>query len=467
MNKLFAFIFLLLAENSFCLPNEAVITVRCNYKYDVMTLFFVSDAILYKNVSVLTKRDSINDSFTFRLQVGKPVLAELLDQTFLVFPGDSIEITEKDGDNGTKHYGFSGKNSENYSFFIDLQKIPAFRARELKINDTTELINFKHKAREHYSKTLTFHSEYTLSKNTSEEFNRITKYLLDVFYYDNLTYPIYKRKLRKFDLPGKYFADLDTSIFKQPELLCYRDYVLLMDQFNQYYFSYTWGSVGASDTVKAKARISSLKENFPKEISAALLLKTYGDFVNNGSLSLTNIIVDLRSYLLAVYNTDTGRLNQIEELYHRFNILGRKLPARVLSLNLINVDGQNISFGEMLAQTKKAVYVDFWASWCAPCKEEMPVSDSLYRKLGPERKIEFLYISLDTSEKKWRISMNSVNVSGRHFLMPDNFKSSLVSYLKFNTIPRYLIIDQEGVLINYDAPRPSESSKLLEIFKTL
>lgn len=50
----------------------------------------------------------------------------------------------------------------------------------------------------------------------------------------------------------------------------------------------------------------------------------------------------------------------------------------------------------------KAVYIDVWATWCGPCCMEIPYMEKLVKHYAKNKKIEFLSISLDENQKKWK-----------------------------------------------------------------
>ncbi|MGA0560036.1 TlpA family protein disulfide reductase [Larkinella sp. VNQ87] len=114
----------------------------------------------------------------------------------------------------------------------------------------------------------------------------------------------------------------------------------------------------------------------------------------------------------------------------------------------------------------KAIYVDFWASWCRPCLSELPHSKSLkeeYNKKG----IKFIYISIDKYRTAWERSMKQVDISKTEsYWLPEAGLSNIVKQLHIKSIPRYIIMDKTGKVLNYDAPRPSDP-KIREVFSKL
>lgn len=112
----------------------------------------------------------------------------------------------------------------------------------------------------------------------------------------------------------------------------------------------------------------------------------------------------------------------------------------------------------------KVVYIDFWASWCGPCRKMMPYSKQIHEQLTDKQKkdIEFLYISIDADTNNWKKAVTELDLIGTQFLSPGNWKSKACSYFQIGSIPRYMIMNKKGEIVDVNAPRP-DNPQLMEL----
>lgn len=135
-------------------------------------------------------------------------------------------------------------------------------------------------------------------------------------------------------------------------------------------------------------------------------------------------------------------------------------------LVLQNIAGNRLSLAEIIERHRaKVIYLDMWASWCGPCRKEMPASRQLKDRLDSDE-IIFIYISSDRNESDWKQAIKEYgldDIGENYRMMPA--ESKFLTEIKFRYIPKYLVFDRKGRLVNADAPRPSSSGIISEIGK--
>lgn len=142
-----------------------------------------------------------------------------------------------------------------------------------------------------------------------------------------------------------------------------------------------------------------------------------------------------------------------------------------------NYDGTKTSLSDFKG---KFTYVDVWATWCGPCKAEIPYLKAL-EKAYHGKSIQFVSLSIDdgrgykagTKEESfakakegWKKMIAEKELGGVQILAPNGWKSQFVQDYKIKGIPRFLLIDPNGNIIAPDAPRPS-SDAIKELFTEL
>ncbi|MGQ2982978.1 TlpA family protein disulfide reductase [Flavobacterium sp.] len=116
----------------------------------------------------------------------------------------------------------------------------------------------------------------------------------------------------------------------------------------------------------------------------------------------------------------------------------------------------------------KYVYVDIWATWCGPCRQQIPYLQQLEKDYHGKN-IEFVSISIDEKKNydKWRKMVEEKQLGGIQLIADNAWKSAFVQAFGINSIPRFLLIDPKGNVLNADAPRPSEPGLRVELDKLL
>jgi len=129
-----------------------------------------------------------------------------------------------------------------------------------------------------------------------------------------------------------------------------------------------------------------------------------------------------------------------------------------IDFNYPNIEGNEISLTSFKG---KLVYVDVWATWCGPCKAEIPSLQKLETDYHG-KDITFMSVSVDTDKEAWEKMVAEKELGGVQ-LWADGWSKITKDYAIFG-IPRFLLFDAKGNVISTNAPRPSsdEIRELLE-----
>ena len=130
--------------------------------------------------------------------------------------------------------------------------------------------------------------------------------------------------------------------------------------------------------------------------------------------------------------------------------IGKPAPLFTLQNNL----GEIVSLENFKG---KVVYLDLWASWCAPCRAETPSFKLLYSKFKDNKQIAFLSVAVRDGFNEWIKAIEADKPDWVQLIDKDD--SVWKSYVA-NTIPKFILIDKKGNIVDFDAPSPSSGEKI-------
>jgi thiol-disulfide isomerase/thioredoxin len=117
-------------------------------------------------------------------------------------------------------------------------------------------------------------------------------------------------------------------------------------------------------------------------------------------------------------------------------------------------------FGAILAQHKgKLLFVDFWATWCSPCKEGIQRMKPLKEEyIG--KNVDFIYITGPSSPQK-TYDLMIPDIKGQHYRVTKEGWSYLCKQFKITGIPHYMLVDQLGYIVGDNVDSMGHSNELL------
>ena len=213
-----------------------------------------------------------------------------------------------------------------------------------------------------------------------------------------------------------------------------------------------------SEYANPKTYFTLNKEDYLSKIAEAkALLKSYKD-----KTTKIDLIIDKMDH-----RNDSLFFGYIESNYEKMHENAERLAKGKVSpifTDYENFNGGTISLNKFMGTY---VYLDIWATWCAPCKAEIPYLKALENEFQ-DKNIAFVSISVDKSDahELWKEMVKKEDLRGVQLFADNNFESEFIVAYGINAIPRFILIDPEGKIVEADAPRPS-NPELKELFAEL
>lgn len=195
----------------------------------------------------------------------------------------------------------------------------------------------------------------------------------------------------------------------------------------------------------SKAYFNFITETFSSpEVRDELYFIVINDFIQQAGIESVSEVYDMYTKS----STNQERLAQLNNIFEAHNKI--KPGNQSINFSFPDVNGKIYSLHDFKG---KYVYIDVWASWCGPCRVEFPALKELKEKFK-SKNIEIIGISVDENKAQWENMLKNQGLGGIQ-LYANGWKNDLTDFYQINGIPRFILLDKEGKIINSNAERPS------------
>lgn len=386
-----------------------------------------------------------NGKYTAVIELQTPAYYNYMDgsqrfNNIYLTPGAKIEVTEDA--NGTSIKG----DNEAINAFINKYRFFGHSVKNVEMYSADWQKGCKHELDSLNTKLE--------QSGLPEDFIKLHKlYFQYAYYTQTLNGPALMSMFNKVkvNLPDNYYDFLKTMKFDDANIL------IIPKWFNT--------TLSALEEMEKQHIIPIDKDRFMqiyankidnKEVRSAFLVNLLNLTLQKGySDNFPAYLASIKSYIHG--EKDLAALKEVENKYATLkeankNILrGMKAP----DFTAVDVNGKEYKLSDF---SGKNIVLDFWFTGCIPCKAEMPYMDKIAESLKDDN-IQFISMSLDTGDQllsTWKEMVKDKTGKTLNLNVPQGFKSPLAQKFGIRSVPRIVIIDKEGNIVDSNALRPSD-----------
>lgn len=457
MKKL-CFLLMVIALASCSMPDPGTVTVTGvveNPTGAEVEVFYYKDFITNSMEKLVVSLDEHNAfSATLPLTQAEFVYVSIPRRTFMLYlkPGANTHMLF-DASDPENIPVVSGDFEKENSFFLSYRMLVGQKHSHSDVfsmmQEAEEAMEFKAYVKGIYDERKQFLTEHPLYAELDRDFVR--HFELDILYQKYFYLMQYASVLEFLfepdvmpELTDEFFAFLeDENLFSDKHTLSRQYY-----NFLNHYLRYQMAMLADDNDDRSRqvtqfdlaTELFSGKSRDLVLADVVISALSFGDFEE--AIGLYRRFSDMRP------SGDVAAIVLAEYTAHQALAPGKPAPA----FTLTDIDGQEVSLDDFLG---KVVYLDFWASWCGPCLQQIPHAKELKQRMAGRDDLVFLYISVDTDQQAWRNMVADRDIQGVHLNVP-GFSHEVPQSYNLKGVPTFYLIGRDGKIADNRPPRPSQ-----------
>lgn len=249
----------------------------------------------------------------------------------------------------------------------------------------------------------------------------------------------------------KSLLDMNTSFLKE---------VKSLEQRAQNIPNTPDGATQADQLRTEYQRLANQRNNFVKEVA----LKQKKGFIPYFVVSfgaLENPGFDMFQHAVNCAKAADPNSKYTQQIETQFNTEAKLMEGAIApDFKLKTPTGEDLALSSLRG---KVVLIDFWASWCGPCRRENPNVRKLYRRFH-YKGFEILGVSLDNDGNRWKGAIQADSLTWPHVSDLRGWQSSAAQLYQVSSIPQTYLIDKDGRIMAKGLRGPELEMVLAKIF---
>jgi len=430
----------------------------------VASLTFYNNTIEYDEITAATAQLDGNGHFAFSIpwEAARPASMTIAEQYTRVFlsPGDSLHLSvDYERFDSTLHYNGAGAEANNYMAADVLGAFQRAASAYMAFSDGNAYKLFVDSVERLSNALWQRYDRPGISQAFRDYIRPELQYrFVNPRYMFQIGYDQEKKKFYTKEVPPGYFDFLATIDRDDQAAADNGTYALALNR-----------SLGTLHDSKHE-RSDSIPE---EEQTKALVRRNY----NYRKSIFTGKVLDhqLTSFMKDQMERNSIPPSFLDSLLEDFSTVCRN-PDFVAIINRLHERSQRVAPGQaapeatlvdstgqevtLSAYRGKVVYIDFWATWCAPCMVSLPKSHALAEEYKCRSDVAFLFVNVNDTPKRWRNFLHKEHRPGQHLYADETRSNRMRKEYNFDGIPHYVLLDQEGRFINSNV-RGAEAAKPL------
>jgi len=288
-------------------------------------------------------------------------------------------------------------------------------------------------------------------KTPNKKFNYLMNMAVDLDVENAATYFLMTPKTvhpTKEQYPAYYSTIIRPDRFKSTDLLKFGDAVEFINRYMN--FNFMMGKV----ETKLENRLLTFSNLISNDtlkgayIASSMRFKTYEDMEKS--------MAPIKKYLV----TDSMQAAYFRTLK---SLATFQKGSPSYNFTYEDINGKKVSMNDLKG---KVVLIDVWATWCGPCKVEIPHLKKLEEEFkGKDVQIVSISVDVEKDKEKWKKMIAKDQLGGMQLFASG--WSEIAKYYDITGIPRFMVFDKEGKIVSHDSPRPSQPELKTMLEETL